>query len=169
MYARAFFSHMKFDSITVSPYMGNDSIEPFLDYNDKHTILLGLTSNNGANDFQYSINSDQDLFKKVLIKSQEWKNSNNLMYVVSATKASFLKDVRLIVPNSFLLIPGVGAQGGSLEDTFKNGVNDQIGILVNSSRSIIYAGNDKNFLKKSYLEAKKIQSKMCVLLNNIND
>ena len=169
MYARAFFSHMKFDSITVSPYMGNDSIEPFLDYNDKHTILLGLTSNNGANDFQYSINSDQDLFKKVLIKSQEWKNSNNLMYVVGATKASFLKDVRLIVPNSFLLIPGVGAQGGSLEDTFKNGVNDQIGILVNSSRSIIYAGNDKNFLKKSYLEAKKIQSKMCVLLNNIND
>jgi orotidine-5'-phosphate decarboxylase len=107
--------------------------------------------------------------KKVLIKSQEWKNSNNLMYVVGATKASFLKDVRLIVPNSFLLIPGVGAQGGSLEDTFKNGVNDQIGILVNSSRSIIYAGNDKNFLKKSYLEAKKIQSKMCVLLNNIND
>jgi len=169
MYARAFFSHMKFDSITVSPYMGNDSIEPFLDYNDKHTILLGLTSNNGANDFQYSTNSDQDLFKKVLIKSQEWKNSNNLMYVVGATKASFLKDVRLIVPNSFLLIPGVGAQGGSLEDTFKNGVNDQIGILVNSSRSIIYAGNDKNFLKKSYLEAKKIQSKMCVLLNNIND
>jgi orotidine-5'-phosphate decarboxylase len=160
---------MKFDSITVSPYMGNDSIEPFLDYNDKHTILLGLTSNNGANDFQYSTNSDQDLFKKVLIKSQEWKNSNNLMYVVGATKASFLKDVRLIVPNSFLLIPGVGAQGGSLEDTFKNGVNDQIGILVNSSRSIIYAGNDKNFLKKSYLEAKKIQSKMCVLLNNIND
>jgi orotidine-5'-phosphate decarboxylase len=158
-----------FDSITVSPYMGNDSIEPFLDYNDKHTILLGLTSNNGANDFQYSTNSDQDLFKKVLIKSQEWKNSNNLMYVVGATKASFLKDVRLIVPNSFLLIPGVGAQGGSLEDTFKNGVNDQIGILVNSSRSIIYAGNDKNFLKKSYLEAKKIQSKMCVLLNNIND
>jgi len=160
---------MKFDSITVSPYMGNDSIEPFLNYNDKHTILLGLTSNNGANDFQYSTNSDQDLFKKVLIKSQEWKNSNNLMYVVGATKASFLKDVRLIVPNSFLLIPGVGAQGGSLEDTFKNGVNDQIGILVNSSRSIIYAGNDKNFLKKSYLEAKKIQSKMCVLLNNIND
>ena len=169
MYARAFFSHIKFYSITVSPYMGNDSIEPFLDYNDKHTILLGLTSNNGANDFQYSTNSDQDLFKKVLIKSQEWKNSNNLMYVVCATKASFLKDVRLIVPNSFLLIPGVGAQGGSLEDTFKNGVNDQIGILVNSSRSIIYAGNDKNFLKKSYLEAKKIQSKMCVLLNNIND
>jgi orotidine-5'-phosphate decarboxylase len=149
--------------------MGNDSIEPFLNYNDKHTILLGLTSNHGANDFQYSTNSDQDLFKKVLIKSQEWKNSNNLMYVVGATKASFLKDVRLIVPNSFLLIPGVGAQGGSLEDTFKNGVNDQIGILVNSSRSIIYAGNDKNFLKKSYLEAKKIQSKMCVLLNNIND
>ena len=157
---------MKFDSITVSPYMGNDSIEPFLKYKDKHTIVLGLTSNKGANDFQFSTNTDQDLFKKVLVKSQEWKNSENLMYVVGATKASFLKDVRLIVPNSFLLIPGVGAQGGNLEDTYKNGVNDQIGILINSSRSIIYAGNDENFLKKSYEEAKKLQSKMSILLNN---
>ena len=169
MYAQAFFNHMKFDSITVSPYMGNDSIEPFLKYKDKHTIVLGLTSNKGANDFQFSTNTDQDLFKKVLVKSQEWKNSENLMYVVGATKASFLKDVRLIVPNSFLLIPGVGAQGGNLEDTFNNGVNDQIGILINSSRSIIYAGNDENFLKKSYMEAKKLQSKMSILLNNNND
>jgi orotidine-5'-phosphate decarboxylase len=169
MYAQAFFNHMKFDSITVSPYMGNDSIEPFLNHKDKHTIVLGLTSNKGANDFQFSTNTDQDLFKKVLVKSQEWKNSENLMYVVGATKASFLKDVRLIVPNSFLLIPGVGAQGGNLEDTFNNGVNDQIGILINSSRSIIYAGNDENFLKKSYEEAKKLQYKMSILLNNNND
>ena len=169
MYAQAFFNHMKFDSLTVSPYMGNDSIEPFLNHKDKHTIVLGLTSNKGANDFQFSTNTDQDLFKKVLVKSQEWKNSENLMYVVGATKASFLKDVRLIVPNSFLLIPGVGVQGGNLEDTFNNGVNDQIGILINSSRSIIYAGNDENFLKKSYMEAKKLQSKMSILLNNNND
>ena len=138
-YAKAFFKHMEFDSITVSPYMGNDSIEPFLNYNEKYTILLALTSNEGANDFQLSDNYQKDLFKKVLLKSQRWKNSKNLMYVVGATKASFLKDIRSIVPNSFLLIPGVGIQGGNLKDTYQNGVNHEIGILVNSSRSIIYA------------------------------
>ena len=159
---------MDFDSITVSPYMGNDSIEPFLEYKNKHTILLGLTSNNGANDFQIS-NDGNDLFKKVLLKSKNWKNSNNLMYVIGATKSSFLKEVRTIVPDSFLLIPGVGAQGGDLEETFKNGVNKNIGILVNSSRSIIYAGNDKDFLKKSYIEAKRLQAEMNILLDNIND
>ena len=164
MYARAFFSHMKFDSITVSPYMGNDSIEPFLDYNDKHTILLGLTSNNGANDFQYSTNSDQDLFKKVLIKSQEWKNSNNLMYVVGATKASFLKDVRLIVPNSFLLIPGVGAQGGSLAEVCKYGMNAQVGLLVNSSRGIIYASSGIDFASHAAQKAQVIQSEMAHIM-----
>ena len=148
--------------------MGNDSIEPFLEYKNKHTILLGLTSNNGANDFQIS-NDGNDLFKKVLLKSKNWKNSNNLMYVIGATKSSFLKEVRTIVPDSFLLIPGVGAQGGDLEETFKNGVNKNIGILVNSSRSIIYAGNDKDFLKKSYIEAKRLQAEMNILLDNIND
>ena len=148
--------------------MGNDSIEPFLEYKNKHTILLGLTSNNGANDFQIS-NDGNDLFKKVLLKSKNWKNSNNLMYVIGATKSSFLKEVRTIVPDSFLLIPGVGAQGGDLEETFKNGVNKNIGILVNSSRSIIYAGNDKNFIKKSYIEAKRLQAEMNILLDNIND
>ena len=148
--------------------MGNDSIEPFLEYKNKHTILLGLTSNNGANDFQIS-NNGNDLFKKVLLKSKNWKNSNNLMYVIGATKSSFLKEVRTIVPDSFLLIPGVGAQGGDLEETFKNGVNKNIGILVNSSRSIIYAGNDKDFLEKSYIEAKRLQAEMNILLDNIND
>jgi orotidine-5'-phosphate decarboxylase len=168
-YAQAFFSHMKFDSVTVSPYMGIDSVEPFLKYKDKHTILLGLTSNKGANDFQISTNLDQNLFKKVLIKSKEWQNSENLMYVIGATKSSFLKQVRAIVPESFLLIPGIGAQGGNLAETFKNGVNKNIGILINSSRSIIYAGNDKDFVKKSYNEAKNLQSEMRILLNNLND
>ena len=169
MYAKAFFEDLSFDSITVAPYMGKDSVEPFLAFKNKHTILLALTSNTGAFDFQTKEIEGREVYKQVLETSKTWKNAENLMYVVGATKASFLKDVRLIVPNSFLLVPGVGAQGGSLEDTFKNGVNDQIGILVNSSRSIIYAGNDQNFLKKSYEEAKKIQSKMSVLLNNIND
>ena len=146
--------------------MGNDSIEPFLEYKNKHTILLGLTSNNGANDFQIT-NDGNDLFKKVLLKSKNWKNSNNLMYVIGATKSSFLKEVRTIVPDSFLLIPGVGAQGGDLEETFKNGVNKNIGILVNSSRSIIYAGNDKDFLEKSYIEAKRLQAEMNLSLIHI--
>ena len=157
---------MKFDSITVSPYMGNDSIEPFLEYDEKHTILLGLTSNEGSNDFQVSEDSKKDLYKKVLTKSQKWKNSKNLMYVVGATKASFLKDIRSIIPNSFLLIPGVGAQGGNLEETYKNGANNEIGILVNSSRSIIYAGNGTDFVDEAYIEAKKLQNQMKKLLND---
>jgi orotidine-5'-phosphate decarboxylase len=157
---------MKFDSITVSPYMGNDSIEPFLKYDEKYTILLGLTSNKGSKDFQVSEDSEKDLYKKVLTKSQKWKNSKNLMYVVGATKASFLKDIRSIIPNSFLLIPGVGAQGGNLEETYKNGVNNEIGILVNSSRSIIYAGNGTDFLDFAYNEAKELQNQMKKLLND---
>jgi len=165
-YAKAFFKHMEFDSITVSPYMGNDSIEPFLNYNEKYTILLALTSNEGANDFQLSDNSQKDLFKKVLLKSQRWKNSQNLMYVVGATKASFLKDIRSIVPNSFLLIPGVGIQGGNLKDTYQNGVNHEIGILVNSSRSIIYAGDGIDFVDKSFKAAKELQNQMKKLLND---
>ena len=165
-YAQAFFKHMDFDSVTVSPYMGRDSIEPFLKYDDKYTILLGLTSNTGANDFQISDKSELDLFKLVLKKSQNWINSKNLMYVIGATKSTYLKEVRSIIPNNFLLIPGVGAQGGSLTETYTNGVNDDIGILVNSSRSIIYAGNDINFLEKSLEEAKSVQNKMKILLND---
>ena len=165
-YAKAFFSNMDFDSVTVSPYMGNDSVEPFLAYNNKHTILLALTSNKGSNDFQISSNQENNLFKKVLKISKQWKNSNNLMYVVGATKASFLKDIRSIVPNSFLLIPGIGAQGGDLKETFKNGANKDIGILVNSSRSIIYAGDGEDFIKCSYNEAHRLQQEMQILLND---
>ena len=165
-YAKAFFSNMDFDSVTVSPYMGNDSVEPFLEYNNKHTILLALTSNKGSNDFQISSNQENNLFKKVLKISKQWKNSNNLMYVVGATKASFLKDIRSIVPNSFLLIPGVGAQGGDLKETFKNGANKDVGLLVNSSRSIIYAGDGEDFIKCSYNEARRLQQEMQILLND---
>jgi orotidine-5'-phosphate decarboxylase len=165
-YAKAFFSNMDFDSVTVSPYMGNDSVEPFLAYNNKHTILLALTSNKGSNDFQISSNQENNLFKKVLKISKQWKNSNNLMYVVGATKASFLKDIRSIVPNSFLLIPGIGAQGGDLKKTFKNGANKDIGLLVNSSRSIIYAGDGEDFIKCSYNEAHRLQQEMQILLND---
>jgi len=165
-YAKAFFSNMDFDSVTVSPYMGNDSVEPFLAYNNKHTILLALTSNKGSNDFQISSNQENNLFKKVLKISKQWKNSNNLMYVVGATKASFLKDIRSIVPNSFLLIPGIGAQGGDLKETFKNGVNKDVGLLVNSSRSIIYAGDGEDFIKCSYNEAHRLQQEMQILLND---
>lgn len=165
-YAKAFFSKMDFDSVTVSPYMGNDSVEPFLEYNNKHTILLALTSNKGSNDFQISSNEENNLFKKVLKISKQWKNSNNLMYVVGATKASFLKDIRSIVPNSFLLIPGVGAQGGDLKETFKNGANKDVGLLVNSSRSIIYAGDGEDFIKCSYNEARRLQQEMQILLND---
>ena len=166
-YAQAFFKHMDFDSVTVSPYMGRDSIEPFLKYDDKYTILLGLTSNTGANDFQISDKSELDLFKLVLKKSQNWINSKNLMYVIGATKSTYLKEVRSIIPNNFLLIPGVGAQGGSLLETYTNGVNSDIGILVNSSRSIIYAGNDINFLEKSLKEAESVQNQMKILLNDL--
>ena len=165
-YAKAFFSNMDFDSVTVSPYMGNDSVEPFLEYNNKHTILLALTSNKGSNDFQISSNQENNLFKKVLKISKQWKNSNNLMYVVGATKASFLKDIRSIVPNSFLLIPGIGAQGGDLKETFKNGANKDVGLLVNSSRSIIYAGDGEDFIKCSYNEARRLQQEMQILLND---
>lgn len=165
-YAKAFFSNMDFDSVTVSPYMGNDSVEPFLAYNNKHTILLALTSNKGSNDFQISSNQENNLFKKVLKISKQWKNSNNLMYVVGATKALFLKDIRSIVPNSFLLIPGIGAQGGDLKETFKNGANKDIGLLVNSSRSIIYAGDGEDFIKCSYNEAHRLQQEMQILLND---
>ena len=165
-YAKAFFSNMDFDSVTVSPYMGNDSVEPFLAYNNKHTILLALTSNKGSNDFQISSNQENNLFKKVFKISKQWKNSNNLMYVVGATKASFLKDIRSIVPNSFLLIPGIGAQGGDLKETFKNGANKDVGLLVNSSRSIIYAGDGEDFIKCSYDEAHRLQQEMQILLND---
>ena len=168
-YAKAFFETLSFDSITVSPYMGNDSVEPFLKYKNKHTILLGLTSNNGSADFQLFSNNSNALYKEVIERSKEWEGSDNLMYVIGATKSDYIKEIRAIVPNSFLLVPGVGFQGGSLKKTFENGANKKIGILINSSRSIIYAGNEHDFLDKSYGVAKSYQIEMEGLINNLND
>ncbi|MBZ9627822.1 orotidine-5'-phosphate decarboxylase [Psychroflexus sp. CAK57W] len=160
MYAKAFFNDLNFDSVTVAPYMGKDSVEPFLEFEDKYTILLGLTSNSGAEDFQF-LKSDSDfLFEKVLKTSQNWKNSQQLMYVIGATKADYLKTVRALLPNSFLLIPGVGAQGGSLEEVCKFGLNADYGLLINSSRGIIYASSQKDFAEKAGLKAFELQSEM---------
>ena len=163
-YAQAFFKTLDFDSITVSPYMGSDSIEPFLKYKNKQTILLALTSNKGAEDFQLFPNLENSLFERVLNKSKQWENSNNLMYVVGATKSEYLKDIRKIVPNNFLLIPGVGAQGGSLKETFENGANNKIGLLINSSRSIIYASVNEDYLIEAFKVASVIQKEMKTLL-----
>ncbi|MBT3443120.1 MAG: orotidine-5'-phosphate decarboxylase [Flavobacteriaceae bacterium] len=163
-YAQAFFNTLEFDSITVSPYMGSDSIAPFLKYKDKQTILLGLTSNKGAEDFQLFPDLNNSLFKRVLTQSKQWNHSNNLMYVVGATKAAYLKDIRSIVPDNFLLIPGVGTQGGSLKEIFDNGANNKIGLLVNSSRSIIYASKKEDYLIEAFKVAQKLQFEMKQLI-----
>lgn len=158
MYAQAFFEKMNFDSITVAPYMGEDSVVPFLKFKNKWVILLALTSNKGASDFQ--MNDSSPLYKTVLETSKKWGNADNMMYVVGATKAEMLTEIRKIVPDSFLLIPGVGAQGGSLDDVVKYGMNKECGLLVNSSRSIIYASKDKDFAEKAREEALKLQKQM---------
>ena len=160
MYAKAFFEDLPFDSVTVAPYMGKDSIEPFLEFENKYAIMLALTSNEGAFDFQTKMVDGEELYKKVLKISQTYKNSDRLMYVVGATKAEYFTEIRKIAPDNFLLVPGVGAQGGSLEDVCKYGMNDNIGLLINSSRGIIYASKEKDYAKKAVLEAEKIQSKM---------
>lgn len=165
MYAKAFFDDLQFDSITVAPYMGKDSVEPFLDFKEKHTIMLALTSNEGAFDFQTLSIGNTTLYQKVLEVSKTWKNSQNLMYVVGATKAEYFKEIRKIVPNSFLLVPGIGAQGGSLNDVCKYGLNDNIGLLINSSRAIIYASNQLDFAEKAQEEALKVQKEMEKILN----
>ncbi|MFY0482198.1 orotidine-5'-phosphate decarboxylase [Flavobacterium sp. PLA-1-15] len=164
MYAKAFFEDMHFDSVTVAPYMGKDSVEPFLAFKNKHTILLALTSNEGAFDFQTQKIDGKEVYKQVLETSKMWKNSENLMYVVGATKAEYLTDIRKIVPDSFLLIPGVGAQGGSLSDVCKYGMNSNVGLLIASSRSIIYASNQKDFAEKAREEALKMQQEMASIL-----
>lgn len=164
MYAKAFFEDMDFDSVTVAPYMGKDSVEPFLAFENKHTILLALTSNEGAFDFQTQKIDGKEVYKQVLETSKTWKNSENLMYVVGATKAEYLTDIRKIVPDSFLLIPGVGAQGGSLADVCKYGMNGNVGLLIASSRSIIYASNQKDFAEKAREEALKMQQEMASIL-----
>ena len=160
MYAKAFFDHMEFDSVTVAPYMGEDSVKPFLTYVDKWVILLALTSNKGAADFQYMNENDERLFERVIKKSAEWGTEENLMYVVGATKAEMLADIRKIIPNHFLLVPGVGAQGGSLEEVSKNGMNDKCGLLVNSSRGIIYASDGEDFANKAREAAIEVQKQM---------
>ena len=160
MYAKAFFEDLAFDSVTVAPYMGKDSIEPFLTFKDKHTIMLALTSNEGAFDFQTKKINEKEVYKHVLETSKNWKNSENLMYVVGATKAEYFKEIRKIIPNSFLLVPGVGAQGGSLQDVCAYGLTKDIGLLINSSRGIIYASKDLNFAKNAALKAEELQIQM---------
>jgi orotidine-5'-phosphate decarboxylase len=160
MYAKAFFEDLNFDSVTVAPYMGKDSVEPFLAFEDKHTIMLALTSNDGAFDFQTKNVEGKELYKTVIEISKTWKNANNLMYVVGATKAEYFTEIRKIIPDSFLLVPGVGAQGGSLHEVCKHGMNKNIGLLINSSRGIIYASNGLDFARKAREEALKMQQEM---------
>ena len=166
LYARAFFEALPFDAVTVAPYMGEDSVKPFMDYPGKWIILLALTSNKGAADFQYLKAEDtgEQLFESVLKTSQKWGNAENMMYVVGATKAEKLKEIREIVPDHFLLVPGVGAQGGSLQEVARNGMNNRCGLLVNSSRGIIYASPGEDYAQKAGEAAREVQSEMEELL-----
>ena len=165
MYARTFFEEMNIDSLTVAPYMGEDSVTPFLQYKGKWVILLALTSNKGSHDFQLTADTKGErLFEKVLHKSQEWGNADNMMYVVGATQGQMFEDIRKIVPNHFLLVPGVGAQGGSLEDVCKYGMTPDCGLIVNSSRAIIYADSTENFANIAAEEAQKVAQQMAQLL-----
>ncbi len=165
MYARSFFGHLDIDSVTVAPYMGEDSIKPFLGYPGKWVIVLGLTSNKGSQDFQFTtdINGER-LFEKVMRISREWADEDQMMYVVGATQGQLFEDVRKILPHHFLLVPGVGAQGGSLQEVVEYGINSSCGLLVNSSRKIIYAANDENFGAAAREEAKRVQEEMEYLL-----
>ena len=159
---------MPFDAVTVAPYMGEDSVTPFLSYDDKWVVLLALTSNKGADDFQYHDEDGMKLFQRVLTVSQKWGSVNNLMYVVGATRAEMLKDIRKIVPDHFLLVPGVGAQGGSLKEVAKYGMTNKCGLLVNSSRGIIFADNTENFAKVAGEKAKEMQLEMECYLTERN-
>ncbi|MCE2713176.1 MAG: orotidine-5'-phosphate decarboxylase [Cryomorphaceae bacterium] len=164
-YAKTFFEYLKCDSVTVAPYMGNDSVTPFLEFENKWVILLALTSNAGALDFQMiKDDSGTELFKSVLQKSSSWGSPENLMYVVGATRAEDIAAVREVVPDHFFLVPGVGAQGGSLEDVCNYGWNKDCGLLVNSSRAIIYASHNEDFAQKAHQEALKLQNEMSRIL-----
>ncbi|UJH92602.1 orotidine-5'-phosphate decarboxylase [Antarcticibacterium sp. 1MA-6-2] len=160
MYAKGFLQEMGFDSITVAPYMGKDSVEPFLCFRNKHAILLALTSNEGAFDFQTLKTDGTQVYKKVIEVSRSWKNAERLMYVVGATKAEYLAEIRKIIPDSFLLVPGVGAQGGSLAEVCKYGMTKDVGLLVNSSRGIIYASESSNFAEIAAAKAEVLQRQM---------
>lgn len=164
MYAKAFLETLDFDAITVAPYMGEDSVTPFLQYEGKWVVLLALTSNKGAFDFQFFEQEGERLYERVLRKSQEWGNDRNMMYVVGATKADMLEGIRKIVPEHFLLVPGVGAQGGSLEEVAKYGMNNHCGLIVNSSRGIIFADKTVDFARRAGEEARKLQADMERLL-----
>lgn len=160
MYAKAFLENLPFDAITVAPYMGEDSVKPFLSYSDKWVILLALTSNKGADDFQYHNENGIKLFNRVLSVSKKWGTINNMMYVVGATRAETLAEIRKVIPDHFLLVPGIGAQGGSLEDVARYGMNDKCGLIVNSSRGIIFADNTQDFDKVAGEKAKEVQLEM---------
>lgn len=164
-YAKAFFEDLEFDSITVAPYMGSDSVEPFLAFENKFTIMLALTSNIGGLDFQTLKIKNTTLYKKVLQESLTWQNSNNLMYVVGATRPEYFREIREIIPNHFLLVPGVGAQGGSLSEVCTYGLNKDIGLLVNSTRGIIYASNQEDFAEKAREKALELQQEMKAFIN----
>lgn len=165
MYARTFFDEIKVDSVTVAPYMGEDSVKPFLIYPDRWVILLALTSNKGSHDFQLTRDeTGERLFEKVLRTSQQWASEEQMMYVVGATQGQLFEDVRKVAPHHFLLVPGVGAQGGSLEEVCRYGMNRECGLLVNSSRGIIYADNTENFANAAGKEAQKLQQQMAEML-----
>ncbi len=160
MYAKAFLENMPFDAVTVAPYMGEDSVTPFLSYSGKWVVLLALTSNKGADDFQYHNEDGIRLFERVLSVSRKWGTIDNLMYVVGATRASMIREIRQIVPEHFLLVPGLGAQGGSLSEVVKYGLTNKCGLLVNSSRAIIFADNSENFDKVAAEKAREVQQEM---------
>ncbi len=166
-YARAFFEELNFDAVTVAPYMGRDSVEPFLTFENRHTILLALTSNQGAFDYQTGQEGETELYKKVLQTSKGYQNAHNLMFVVGATKAEFLGDIRSIVPDHFLLVPGVGAQGGSLEEVCQYGMNQQVGLLINSSRGILYASQESDFAEAAAEVAGNLQAQMARHLKHL--
>lgn len=168
MYARTFFEEIQLDAVTVAPYMGEDSVTPFLGYEGKWVILLALTSNKGSQDFQFTADENGErLFEKVLKRSQEWANDENMMYVVGATQGKMFEEIRKIAPEHFLLVPGIGAQGGSLEEVCKYGMNKTCGLIVNNSRAIIYADNTEKFADVAREKAKEMQEQMAALLSSI--
>jgi orotidine-5'-phosphate decarboxylase len=173
MYAKTFFEYYNFDSITVAPYMGKDSVTPFLNFKDKWVILLALTSNAGSMDFQLAdvcttaSGREQKLYQHVIQHAQKWGNEDQLMFVVGATHPELFKDIRKIAEKNFFLVPGVGAQGGSLDEISKAGFNSECGLIVNSSRQIIYASSGEDFAEKAAFEAKKVQKEMAMLLESL--
>jgi len=167
-YARTFFETLPFDAVTLSPYMGEDSIKPFLEFDNKWAILLGLTSNPGAKDFQFiQTTSGHKVYQEVIAKCASWGSPDNMMFVTGATRAELLQDLRAIIPNHFLLVPGIGAQGGSLDQTFEAAANDDIGLIINSSRDIIFADSTENFAEAAKTKAQLVQNQMRTLMSHI--